>query len=254
MPKITVDLKWKKTVKNNFLKQERSNMKMAICFTGIIFTGLFLSACYFRGDAGGFDSSLIVAASETDLTSNKSASDRRRTNSSYSGDCEDDKKCTKICEDVYDDSGDEENEGKVQTCLELKYKIAIQFEDILEVLEEPYESTLRNIDDKAFFEFLDVSLDPWVRSTKSASSSQAKDLLIWIAKEPKISSAIIDAYKNYEKEYDKFEGVENLFEKTNCGSTIAGSSITYVDIACEKGNSNALAIYDEVCSMHSCPQ
>ena len=236
-------------------------MRKIIFFTALLFTYLlFLPACLFGG-GGGFGNDLIVSTSETE-------SDRTRDRRSVSGNelCRDDNNCEDICEDVYDDASDEENDGKVETCQELRYRIAIQFEDIMEALEEPYESNLRNIDHKAFSEFLDVSLEPWIRSTRSVSNSEAEALLVWVARERKISDAIDEAYQNYEREYDKFEGVANLFEEiasefTGCSgevqkcvemfnaiteTAIVGSHTSFWNIVQENVSLSATAISCEV--------
>ena len=188
-------------------------MKKIIFLVGLISQFVFLPACTI--DSGsGFNSGVFVAASETELKDNRNNNDKR--NSSISR-CEDSSKCIDACEEVYDEDSDEENDGKIETCGEVRYSLAIQFEDILEILKEPYESNLRNIDDKAFAEFLDVSVKPWVDSVTSVSDSEAKDLLIWIARDSAISGAIVDAYKNLEKEFDRYEGIEELFD--DIGST-----------------------------------
>ena len=214
----------------------------------MVFSALFLSACL--KDIGS--SGLSIAASETDLGGTRSSS---RTSG---GKCEDDRDCIDVCEDVYDPDRDDENLGKVDTCLQVSYKLAIQFEDILEILEEPHESSLRNINNKAFFEFLDVSLTPWVEEVEDANDDEAKNLLIWIAKESKISSAIVEAYENYEREYDKFEGVAEMFDRignmSDCDNAceaviqeaIVGSSTSFWDIAYDNGNSNAQCIVIEL--------
>lgn len=238
-------------------------MKKIIFFTALLFTYLlFLPACLFEGGGFGNDLSFLVSETESDKT--------RDGRSDSGGLCRDDNDCEDICEDVYDDASDEENDGKIEACGDLKYRIAIQFESIMEALESPYESSLRNIDHKIFLEFLDVSLEPWIRSTRprSVSNSEAEDLLVWVAKEKRISDAIVEAYQNYEREYDKFEGVANLFEKiaselTGCSgevqkcaemfnaiteTAIVGSHISFWDIVQETISLSATAISCEIFS------
>ena len=110
-----------------------------------------------------------------------------------------------------------------------------------------------------FFEFLDVSLAPWVEITKSTSKSESETLLIWIARNLEISEAIVDAYHNYEREFDLYEGVQNLFEDIgsgkdadgkveDCDRTIMGSSKKFKDIFKEIKNCDAMKIYIEVCA------
>ena len=177
-------------------------IKKTFFFVILISAGLlFLPSCFFEG---GLSHDVIGSVSDEQ---------ERRRRDDLGGLCREDEGCEEICEEVYDDSGDEENDGKIEACMDLNYSVAIQFEDIIVFLEEPYESNLKDINHRTFFEFLDISLEPWVRSTREASSSEAEALLIWVAREQRISTAIVDAYQNYEREYDKFEGVANLFKE-----------------------------------------
>ena len=221
-------------------------MKKIYFWPMMLFSALCMPSCYFGGVADS--SHLIVSASETELKDN-----RGKRDSNKGGDCEEDSGCEDVCEEVYNDEDEEENEGKVETCIKLRYKIAIQFEDILDILEEPYDSNLENIDEKAFTEFLDVSVQPWVTAVKKVGgSNEVKALLSWIAKESGISRAIEEAYKNYEINFDKYEGVIELFEELeNSGNpcsrfckaidetSIVGTSKSFWDVAGESGNSSA---------------
>ena len=152
-------------------------------------------------------SSPLILASEDEPDE-----DRRRSSSEVGGKCDEDGDCTEICEDVYDPEGDEEKNGLVDTCVELKYKTVMQFEKIMEALEEPYDSNLRNINSSAFKSFLDVSVGPWVTEVKKASETQSKRLLAWIAKDKKISKAIVKGFENFESDYDQYEGVKEMLE------------------------------------------
>ena len=184
-------------------------MKKIYSYLLILVSCLFLSACLF-GQGGGSDS-LIIAQSEVDEaeTKRRERSKRREVNR---GDCGEFGDCEEVCEDVYDEDGDRENEGKVKRCLELSYKTAITFEEIVEVIEEPYYDDLQNIEDKNFEAFLDVSLAPWVEKTKRLSNSEAEALLRWIARESAIAGAIQKAYNNYE-DFRLYEGIQRLFEE-----------------------------------------
>ena len=216
-------------------------MKKISFWTVMIFISLFLPACLIN--PGGFDSRLMVAASETELT-NKSEEAARR--GSYNDNlCKDDRDCREVCEDVYDE--DDEQVWNRKTCMELRYETAVQFKDILDIIKEPYNSSLKNIDEKAFSKFLDVSLAPWVTATNRLKNSEAEALLVWIAREERIGTAIAKAYENYEIGYDLFEGVENLFDEIGqCDDAIAGEK-SFADIACTEENHPAMAIYEAVC-------
>lgn len=232
-------------------------MKKTVLFTTLIFAiSFFLPACLLEGGGGVIDR----FASEDE---------RRRDSGSNSEQdlCKYDDECEEICEEVYDESRDEENDGNVDACVELRYDRVIQFEYIMDALEDPFESKLKNIDDDDFFEFLEISVEPWVRSTKeSVSNSEAEALLVWVAREDDISNALTRAYQNYEKDFDKFEGVTNLFEEiaphfTTCSDdnkdcaeifhaitevAIVGSQSSFQDIVKDTSSFSGQTIYCEV--------
>ena len=183
-------------------------MKKIYSYLLVLVSCLFLSACLFEG--GGSDS-LIIGKSETDEAEDRRRERERKTEVSR-GDCGEFADCEEVCEDVYNEDGDRENEGKVERCLELSHKVAIDFENIVEVIEEPDYDALRNIENKSFKAFLDISLAPWLEKTKRLNNSEAEALLRWIAIEAEIATAIEKAYDNYE-DFDLYEGVEGLFEE-----------------------------------------
>ena len=125
-------------------------MRTIFLIQSLILSSLFLSGCYFKGGGGSLGAELVIAASEREDQSDRRDSNSRRRGSSL-GECREDTECEAICEDVYDEDGEDENEGKVETCLKVRHRLAIQFESILEILEEPYDSSLRNIEEDAFF-------------------------------------------------------------------------------------------------------
>ena len=232
-------------------------MKKTVFFTTLILAmSLFLQACQFGG--GGNVAEFF--SSETGKKSKNTSSGQEL--------CKYDNECEETCEEIYDDSHDEENDGKVDACAELRYDLVMEFKNIMDALEDPYESKLKNIDHSDFFEFLDISVEPWVRSTEAReiSPSQAEDLLVWVARENRISDALTRAYQNYETDFDKFEGVANLFEQvapnfTSCSgedrdcaemfhaiteTSIAGSHTSFRDIVEESSSSHGEAIYCEI--------
>ena len=203
-------------------------MKTTIYLSLIALSSLVLFSCILNAQDEGH---LIIARSEQDSERSN------RLSTSKKGKCEEYRDCEDICEDVYEEDYDdeEENEGRVNTCLKLPYNTVIYFEEILDIIQEPTLSLLRNISDnysRSFEEFLDVSVAPWVKIVKEADDTAAKDLLIWIAQEDDVSEAIISAYKNYE-DYKIYEGVKNLFEEIRSGSDQCDrmcSAITTKDI------------------------
>ncbi len=181
-------------------------MKNIIYSIGIIFASLlFLSSCVW----GGLDPGISIASETT--SDQDDESDR-------GGLCEGDSGCEDICEDVYDDNDNDDDDGKIELCLDLPYKTAIQFEDIIDILEEPSNSLLRGIKSKVFSKFLGVSLGPWISATDdSISDSEAKALLAWVVHGKGIAQAIVNAYKDTYENYVQYEGIDNLFKE------IAGS-------------------------------
>lgn len=204
----------------------------------MVFFSLFISSCYFRGIEDN-----IHIASEAE--SNRSKRSRVRN---ITGLCKDYRECEDVCEEVYNDEGEEENEGKVDACIKLRYKTAMQFEEIVEILEEP-ENSLKNIETSVFSDFLDISLAPWVEKAKEASSSEAKELLIWIAKESRISQSIKKAYENFERDFSLYEGVDSLFNEINGCDRDLLPDRNYEAVAQQSNNCDALDIYNEVCSL-----
>ena len=186
-------------------------MKKTFCYLLVSVSSLFLSACLF-GQGGGSDN-LIIAKSAIDLGEKKK---RDRRGESVRGGCEDEDNesdCEDICEAVYNEEGNREDEGKVELCMEMSYKTVLSFEDILEIIEEPYYSDLRNIEAKHFSAFLEVSVAPWIEKTKRLNNNEAEDLLKWIASESQVASAIDKAYEDTYEDFDLYEGVERLFQE-----------------------------------------
>ncbi|MCZ0933224.1 MAG: hypothetical protein OXJ52_08740 [Oligoflexia bacterium] len=183
-------------------------------------SGLFLSSCILG--QGGESDSLLIAKSAIDSEEKKR---RERERSDNRGDCGDYRECEDVCEDVYNDEGDRENEGKVEKCLDLPYKKAISFEDILDILEEPYYDDLTNIEPRDFEAFLEISVAPWVEKTKRLNNDESESLLRWIARESKVASSIVSAYENLE-DYDLYEGMQKLFAEIapDLGSSYTGTT------------------------------
>ena len=232
----------------------------------LLFSALFLTSCFRLGSGGG-GGQIIVSASETDIDRKKKK--RTRSNAGSGIKCFEDRRCAQSCEDVYDE--DDEDEWKVETCGNKRYNIAIHFEDIDEILDDPAVASLREIDERAFDTFMDISVKPWVEATERITEKTAKIFLSWVASKSKISQAIQKGYNTdiRETEFDKYEGMNNLFEEiepaekssyfssTNqrkcaqyCGAitekAIVGTTTSYWDIALERGNEVAQALACEI--------
>jgi len=224
-------------------------------FILIMFSVGLLSSCVWDNSQLG---NVAVIPSETDLASDGQKSKlRSKSSKSTSGRCEDHKSCIDNCEDVYETSdNDDDEDDKVDACTELSYRIAIQFEDILEVLEEPTDRGLRNIEQRAFDKFVDISIDPWVETMRDLNNdAEAERVLSWVARDSSIAGSLIKAYNNYE-DVDEYEGLIELFEQVGTGSGctelcngmkvgIAGNRSFY-DIAISTSNGGAQDIMLEI--------
>ena len=212
-------------------------MKQIFFYLSVLVSPLFLSSCI--GGRGASDS-LIVARSAID-TKEQDRRDREESEETLRGECGEYRDCEGICEDVYDEDGDRENEGKVEKCLEEQYKTVISFERILEIIEEPYYADLRLIKAKDFKAFLEISVAPWVEKTKRLSNRESEDLLKWIASESKVASAIKDAYSSGYEDFDLYEGLESLFEEiAPSNSSLIGAERLCYEI-CHAINSELLS-------------
>ena len=176
----------------------------------LVIQSLFLSACFLGDGVFSSQDALFIAPSKE---SDRDRRERRRDSENLRrGDCGDHSDCEDICEDVYEEgSDDDENDGRIEKCLELPYAVAVSFEDIVEALEDPAYSVLKNIDERDFLDFLDVSLDPWVEFIRGMRSSEAKNLLRWIASEQRVAESIVRAHRNFE-DFDRYEGVYKLLQ------------------------------------------
>ena len=180
----------------------------------IVLQPFFFSSCFFGGGGSLFQtaqSGLVIGKSR--LHEKKQGTTRTTISSkkeSVSGTCEDSYECEDICEDTYGElDSNDEDEGRIKRCLDLSYKVVVSFEEIVKVLENPAYSQLQNIEANDFEEFLNVSLRPWEEFTRDFSSNESEKVLTWIAKDPQIAKAIIDAYKNYE-DVQEYHGIERM--------------------------------------------
>ena len=205
-------------------------MKNTIKIFLIVLQPLFFSSCLFGGGGSLFQtaqSGLIIG--ESSLHEKKQGTTRTTISSkkeSVSGTCEDSYECEGICEDTYGElDSNDEDEGRIKRCLDLSYKVVVSFEEIVKVLENPAYSQLQNIEANDFEEFLNVSLRPWEEFTRDFSSNESEKVLTWIAKDPQIAKAIIDAYKNYE-DVQLYHGIERMLNDISGDTSTFKSAFT----------------------------
>ena len=187
-------------------------MKNIIKILLILLQPFFLSACLFGGSLVGNSQQdgLIIGASRLSDSHRGSGRTISSKKQNARGNCEDNYDCEDICEDTYGElDSNDEDEGRIERCIELPYRVVVAFEEIVKVLEDPAYSKLQNIEANDFEEFLNVSLRPWEEFTRDFSSNESEKVLTWIAKDPQIAKAIIDAYKNYE-DVQLYHGIERM--------------------------------------------
>lgn len=242
-----------------------------------IFPVALLTGCFFGGGLPvNRGDNLIIGASKKGPEKTSSSRNNLR------GICEDDSDCIDICEEIYGEfsDDDEENDGRIDRCLELSYQTVASFDDIVEVLEDhPAYSRLRNLDPNDFADFLDVSLKPWIEFVGDMRRKDSENLLRWIAGERQVASGIISAYDNREgfnlyigvyrllsdlkpdlSESPDYAGDEDEERRTReCAEFClaaydedVGGSESFVDIIDEVGNSAARAILNDLAE-EECP-
>ena len=195
---------------------------------------IFSVSCVFPNAGGGSGGTVVLAPSTGDDTTS-STSTTRKTSSSRGtrrGSCEDDSGCEDTCEDIYNDSDDDENEGRVELCIEESRNTVEIFDDIVERLENPSSSILRVISDNyddEFEKFLDISVEPWIELVKGLTANESEDTLIWIATSRNISSIIYERYEEADYEgFADYKGVKELLKEI---SSVPGA---LSDVTCAK--------------------
>ena len=181
--------------------------KLIKLFILITVSLIFLTGCFFGGLSGANQGSLIISPSRAGENNTKAFYRSR----DVQGQCEDSNDCIDICEDTYGEfsDSDEENEGRVERCLELSYSAVDSFEMIVEALEDPAFSKFQNIDSGDFVDFLNVSLRPWIEYIEQMRQTESEIVLRWIASEKRVAKGIISAYQNYE-DIDQYDGVYKM--------------------------------------------
>ena len=181
------------------------NQFVRLCLS-IVIPSVFLTSCFFGGFTGNRRGSLIIGSS-------KAGSNNNTVNRSnlLEGSCGENADCIDICEETYEyfDEEEEENEGRIERCLELPYRVVDTFEDIVEALEDPAYSLLQNLDGRNFGDFLNVSLKPWIELINEMRREDSEIVLRWIASEKRVADGIESAYLNYE-DFEIYDGVFSM--------------------------------------------
>ena len=138
----------------------------------------------------------------------------RDSRSRYKGKaCEDEARghdCKDQCRDIYTRRGDKED------CEELSVSQVEVLHELHELLEDPDDDALAEIDDEDFDVYLNISIDPLDKLIGRYSKKEAREFLIWLIESE--SSANV-----FEKEDEDFKAFENLLE--NISGNISGTTI-----------------------------
>ena len=119
--------------------------------------------------------------------------------------CEDKDKsheCYDQCDDIYRSRGDRED------CEELTVAQVDALADLYEILEDPEEDELSEIYEEDFDVYLNVSIRSFDDLIEDYSSSDAKEILIWLIDNEDIA-------KIFEKEDDNYKSFESLLKQFN---------------------------------------
>ncbi len=149
--------------------------------------------------------------------------------------CEGDDDCEEICDDIYRSRRDQND------CEEFSVAQVERFEEIYEILEDPDEDDLQDIDvseDGDFDAFINISIEPLHKLVGKYSSREAKDFLAWIANNE-------DVAERLEDEDDDYEVLDALLDELNTEAFTAlatniDSSDNFMDLAVVASNEKAL--------------
>ena len=167
----------------------------------------------------------------------KDYSDRKRKTSTTrrgGGECEGDRDCEEICDDIYDRRADRED------CEELSVAAVESLEIVYELLEDPDEDDLVDIDPTDFEALIDISIEPVDDLFGRYSSREAREVAVWIAENPDIAAILQD-------EDDDFQLFEAIFREIGSngnaldglGRTITGGD-NFMEILITENNAEAL--------------
>ena len=118
-----------------------------------------------------------------------SRDDRRR--SSRGGDCEGDRKCEKMCKEIFRSSRARNKcEGFSTGTVERLFAV-------FEALEKPKTSNLADITFEDFDELMQISTAPLEDEIENYSTSETKDFLAWVLEDPSTTEFLIELDRGY---------------------------------------------------------
>ena len=172
-----------------------------------------------------------------------------RGSSSGTEACKDSGDCEGACYEIYVDESKKSTGGEADAvkCAELSFNTVKDFyEVIMDSLERSDELPLSQINSRTFSQFLEISRGPWAKTTDEISDDERENILIWIARNAEIATAIISNQKP-EREIEDYEGMKNLFKNKKYCSRDLGETSNFYEIACLSNNAqNGAALLNAV--------
>ena len=164
---------------------------------------------------------------------------------SGNGECERDRDCKKICGDIFKVRADK------QVCLEdLPIQQVELLEKVYDVLSEPSERDLKEMDLDSLQVLLSISIKPVETAADRMSQTETKKTLAWLGENNKAAEII-------QKKDKDFNILKNLLKNINLDAETALSAPidrgdNFIEIAADKKNKVALAwvheYFEEICS------
>ena len=166
------------------------------------------------------------------------------------GECEGDRDCEEICDDIFDRRRDRED------CEELNIATVERFDEVYKLLEDPDEDDLSDINPEDLDALISISIEPLDDLVGGYSSREAKEVAAWIAENSDVAEV-------FESEDDDFELFEAIFGEIGGGRSNAfeglEKSITgrdsFVDILVQDNNIEAFEwvqnYFEDECSSKS---
>lgn len=117
--------------------------------------------------------------------------------------CEDEDRnhdCKDICKDIYNRGDDRDD------CEKLTVRQVEALEELHELLEDPDDDDLAEVDKDDFDLYLNVSIDPFDRLVGKYSSREAKEVMLWVIEDE-------DVAEIFEDEDDEYKTLEALLKR-----------------------------------------
>ncbi len=226
------------------MKRFKHPLNLVLAFsllTGLVLTGL--TSCTPTGPAGAAGQPEDrprerIERSDREYRERRDKDeDRDRVISRYKerdrrgADCAGDDDCEELCDDIYDRKRDKDD------CEELSARNVELLAEIYEILEDPDEDSLEDMDLEAFEALINISIEPLDDVVGDYSRREAKVMLAWIASDSEAATI-------FEKEDDDFKIFEKLLKEINNDrvkalyGSIDGSD-NFMEIMVEDGNEEA---------------